>query len=74
MYVIIIFISLWIDNLQNKNSIDIDIGTIVDTRYDQFNSNKKPFSINIISNKKSNGSLLLDIAFGASNNNNYKRI
>ena len=67
------FINKWyfffIDNLQNKNSIDIDIGTIVDTRYDQFNSNnKKPFSLNINSNnKKLNGSLLLDKAFGANN-------
>jgi len=56
------------DNLANKNTINLDIGAIVDTRYDQFNSNRKPSSN--IHFKKLNSSSLLEKAFGA----NSKRI
>ena len=48
------------DNLDNKNSNNLDIGQIIDNRYDQFNNNRKP--IQAIKDNKIN------------NNNNNSRI
>jgi hypothetical protein len=31
------------NNLDNKNSNNLDIGSIADTRYEQFNNNRKPW-------------------------------
>jgi hypothetical protein len=50
------------DNLANKNTNDLDIGAIVDNRYDQFNMNKKPI-VNILNLNKKNETLL-EKAFG----------
>lgn len=54
------------DNLDNKNSNNLDIGQIIDNRYDQFNNNRKP--IQAIKDNKINNNNNNSRTFNSNNN------
>jgi hypothetical protein len=53
------------DNLDSKNSNNLDIGQIIDNRYDQFNNNRKPIQTN---NKQLNNNNTNSRTFNSINN------
>lgn len=62
------------DNLDNKNSNNLDIGQIIDNRYDQFNNNRKPMQA--IKDNKINNNNNNSRTFNSNNNesNNNKSL